>query len=569
MLRASFGTALALLGALGATAAGTLTANASPVAEPAADTFSVVSAAASASNPDQLVVVVDSPSTVAGLTARFINYGATTDAYDQVLAQQGSSVVDPTDPAQTQSTWTASIPAGSSGLALGNYTINLSGTFTDNSSGYSLADVAPFYFHATSAVTLTAANQNLSYPNTEPGLTGTVTLTNPDGTPDTDYSQLTLDIVSGNEDVSYPTVARDGTFTDPSYAPFASGSVVAEIWGYGVDEAKSAPVKFTVTDAKPTLKLKVNSVTETYGKSVTVTGTATYLSGSTAEPLAGQGLWVANQAQDWSTVATGTTGADGSFSITLPKEQAGTTLYLGTTGQPGLTPVVVPLTVNVVRPTIISGFKVSLNQYWGLTVSGCLGFVTGDASVGYFNGSGLTMQYANSTTGPWKKLFAVSANQPNTNYCGIGGIRFTASHLAPKNYAYYRVVYAGTKGATTFTPTTSATVLTWRYDDRITGFKVSPATVNAGGKLTVKGTLQYYYSGWHNYSGQLIWINLRPNGSSTWYWEVKVKTNSKGQFSATFQDPVSATWEAAFYGNNSNGVGHLSYGSSEIYVRLK
>ncbi len=37
------------------------------------------------------------------------------------------------------------------------------------------------------------------------------------------------------------------------------------------------------------------------------------------------------------------------------------------------------------------------------------------------------------------------------------------------------------------------------------------------------------------------------------------QTNAKGQFVATFKDPVSATWQAVFEGNDSNGVGHLSY----------
>jgi len=64
--------------------------------------------------------------------------------------------------------------------------------------------------------------------------------------------------------------------------------------------------------------------------------------------------------------------------------------------------------------------------------------------------------------------------------------------------------------------------------------------------------------------------SAHPKGSNpTWYWLVKVKTNAKGQFVATFKDPVSATWQAVFEGNNSNGVGHLSYGSPEVYVRLK
>jgi hypothetical protein len=567
MLRASVGTALALLGALGATAAGTLTANASPAAEPAADTFSVVSAAASASNPDQLTVVVDSPSTVADLTAKFLT-SAASDAYDQALAQQ-SSVTDPADSTQTQTTWTANIPAGASGLALGSYTINLDGTFADSTSS-TLATGAPFSFDATSAVTLAATRTNLTYPNTATGLSGTVTLTNPDGTADTDYTGLTLSIVRAGQDLEYLSVAGDGTFTDPNYAPPASQSIVAEVTGNGIESSQSMPpVDLTVTATTPTLKLKVNPVTETYGRSVTVTGTLTYPSGATAEPVSGQGIWISGQEWDLSgPLATGKTGADGSFSIAVPAQQTGTTLYAGTTANSGLAAVETPVRVNVVNPTVISGFKVSLNQYWTLSVSGCLAFGSGNTAQRFYNTSGLTVQYASSTVGPWKKLFAINGNEPVTS-CGTGGIRFTGSHVAPLNYADYRVVYAGTTGAASYAATSSNAVLTWRYIDRITGFKVSPTTVNAGGKLTVKGTLQYYYYGWRNYSGQLIWINLRPKGSSRWYWMVKVKTNSKGQFSATFQDPVNATWEAQFDGNNSNGVGHLSYGSPEVYVRLK
>jgi hypothetical protein len=98
MLRAGLGATLALVGALGATLAGSLTANASPAAEPPADTFTVVSAAASATNADQLSVVVDSPSTLASLTAQF-EVGADADAFSQVLALQ-STVTDPTESAR-------------------------------------------------------------------------------------------------------------------------------------------------------------------------------------------------------------------------------------------------------------------------------------------------------------------------------------------------------------------------------------------------------------------------------------------------------------------------------------
>ena len=99
-MRARLGTALAVLGALGAIAAGSLTATASAadsyVVPIPADQFDVVSAAASPANPDQLTVVVDSLSPVAGLTAQFLTNDV--DTYDEVLTL-ASTVTDPTGPA--------------------------------------------------------------------------------------------------------------------------------------------------------------------------------------------------------------------------------------------------------------------------------------------------------------------------------------------------------------------------------------------------------------------------------------------------------------------------------------
>ena len=461
-LRASLGAALAVLGAVGAIAAGSHAANASAADAPA-DTFTVVSAAASSANPNQLTVVLDSPSTVTGLTASFMDDGIS--EYTQGLTP-GSTAPDPADATQTETTWSANIPEGAAGLSFGSYSIDLVGTFADA-----------------------------------------------------------------------------GTYTQADAGAFNS----------------------------PTLSLKVNPVTETYGKAATVTGTLRYASGSASAPVAGGQVWVAATQSSAAALATATTTASGAFSIKLPERAAGGTLYVGSASpaSPADPPsAVVPLALKVVHPTVISSFKASLNENWGLSVSGCLGFPAADKTERIAHTAGLTVQYA-SPGGSWKKLGVINGNESD-QVCGTGGIKFSGSFGAKENYADYRVVYAGTTGATSYAATTGGAVLAWRYADRITGFKVSPTTVNAGGKLTIKGTLQYYYSGWHNYGGQTIVVYLHPQGSNpTWYWLVKVKTNSKGQFSTTFKDPVSATWQVVFAGNNSKGVGHLSTVSPEVYVRLK
>jgi hypothetical protein len=558
-LRAGLGATLAVLGALGAVAAGSHAANA---ATP--DTFTVVSAGATAGNPDQLTVVVDSPSTLDSLMAP-LSDGSSSSPYPQDLAL-GSTETDPADPSQFQTTWTANIAAGSaSGLPLGSYTVSLTGTFAD-SAQYTQSDVGSFNFFATSMVGLQASPTILTSPGGSTALTGKLVLSNPDGSLDTDYPVgASVTIQSGGTTVATLPLSSDGSYSDPDFTASASESIEAVFAGTAtIGSAVSPPVALTVDSPTTSGSLKVNPVTETYGKAVAVTGTLT--SGST--PLAGQSIWVNTTGFSNNPIATGTTHADGSFTITLPERAAGGTLYVGATSAtdaPEATTVQVAL--KVVHPTAFSGLKVTLNQYWGLSVSGCIGFPASDTTEKITHTSGLTVEYA-SPGGSWKKLGAINGNEAD-HACGTGGIEFTGSFTAPENYAYYRVVYAGTTGATSFAANNGYSVLAWRYADRITDYKISPTTVNAGGKLTISGVLQYYYSGWHNYSGQTIVIYLHPKGSNpTWYWLVKIKTNAKGQFSTTFKDPVSATWQAVFEGNNS-GVGHLSYGSPEVYVRLK
>jgi hypothetical protein len=557
-LRVRLGATLAVIGALGTLATGSHVANAAT-----ADTFTVAAAMAMDGSPDQVLVTVDSPSSFSSLTAGFSAAGSA--GYSTALTlMPGTTMTDPTDPTQTQSSWTATVPVGASGLTLGTYEIAVNATFTDSGT-YSVDNAGSFSFLAGSSATLVAANDNLAYPDASTTLSGQVTLTNPDGTADTDYSSLEVRIESGNNTIADVPVASDGTFSYP-FTPSASTDVQAEVIGNAAvsSSGPSPDLIVNVTDATPSLSLNANSATETYGKPVTVTGTLTDASAA----VEGQQIWVNTTNSAAGALATGTTTATGAFNITLPERAAGGTLYVGSADANDLTSVSEPLTLKVVHPTTISSFKTTLNQYWGLSVSGCLGFPASDKTEKITRTSGLTVEYA-SAGGSWKKLATINANEAD-HACGTGGIEFTGSYTAPENYADYRVVYAGTTGATSFAATNGNSVLAWRYDDRITNYKISPTTVNAGGKLTISGVLQYWYSGWHNYSGQTIVIYLHPKSSNpTWYWLVKIKTNAKGQFSTTFKDPVSATWQAAFEGNNSNGVGHLTAGSPEVYVRLK
>ena len=202
-------------------------------------------------------------------------------------------------------------------------------------------------------------------------------------------------------------------------------------------------------------------------------------------------------------------------------------------------------------PTVVSGFAATLNPDWRVSVHGCLSLrdrVPGSVP----SLAGLTIQYAAGPHGPWRPLGGL-ARQASLA-CGHGGLAFTGILPARLNYAYYRATYAGgtDKAGTGYLGSVSGRVLAWKYGTRISSFAISKRTVAKGSRLTVSGQLLYYSGRWRSHAGQQVLIILRPHGSGTWYWIAKSRTDSAGRFSATFTDPVSATWSAEYTGNSAN-----------------
>ena len=151
--------------------------------------------------------------------------------------------------------------------------------------------------------------------------------------------------------------------------------------------------------------------------------------------------------------------------------------------------------------------------------------------------------------------------------CGHGGLAFSGILPARLNYAYYRAMYAGgtDKAGTGYLGSVSGKVLAWKYGSRFSSFAISQQTVATGSQLTISGQLLYYSGRWRSHAGQQVLIILRPHGSGTWYWIAKSRTDSAGRFSATFTDPVNATWSAEYAGNST----HLGAIAAEKYVRLR
>ena len=402
---------------------------------------------------------------------------------------------------------------------------------------------------ATITITPDSDNYVISAANPTPVLSGTVTELAPGATSATPYASQSIIVDdSVNGDISLTTGA-DGSYSYPVSDPVPGQTITVEVPATATSMAAAAPP--VTLSAQLTLTAKLSASEVKYGTTVTVSGTVESYAAGGDTPLSGQTVQV--YAGGGELAVSTPTGANGTFSTVLPREATSLEWTVETGGGPYTTATAtLPMTVDL--PTVVTGFKATLNPFWQVSYQGCLGLATG--TPGYVPSlAGLTIQYAAGPHGPWHSLGKVPSTQ-RSYVCGDDGRTFSGVLPGLLSNAYYRAVYAGSAvsadmlgAGTGYLSSVSATIQSWRYIDRITGFKVTPHSVRKGGKLTVSGRLQYHpASKWLNLSRRTVLIILRPAGSKTWYWIRQVSTNSKGDFTATFPDPVSATWAAEFLG---------------------
>jgi hypothetical protein len=313
----------------------------------------------------------------------------------------------------------------------------------------------------------------------------------------------------------------------------------------------------------------------TYGTPVTLSGTLfdQPVAGGDYMPFPGQAVAVYSSLAPARPVATLTTGRGGSFRLSLPDEGATTTWTLvagAALGTPHEGTATAELTEAVRVPTTFPRFSVTLDQDGRLDYSGCLGLSAGVPAVAPVQLTRPALQYAARPKGPWRTLAGVALSRTP---CGNGGEEFYGRAASRLNLAYYRAYFPGCTGTlgTGYLRSASPARLAWKFADRIASFTARPATAPRKGELTVAGTLQYYYRqyhyrpAWNPYAGQPVLIILRPLGQRTWYWITQVTTGPDGWFSATFADPLSATWSAEYLGSGT----HLATIAAMIYVRVR
>jgi hypothetical protein len=541
-----------------------------------ADTTDVISVN-SASSPDDhlgsLAVDVTSTTAITSLTVHVINQDTRADVLDPAMSQTSSTY---TDWARTwDNVWTVTTPITTADLPAGDYTILVDAT---DQGGTAVTGASAGTWQYTSVPVITVSSDRLSIDYDQPtaNVTGTASLRNPDGTTTPYQGQVQVfESWAGYVPVQSDASGNFSLTMSPQYPGGGSTTVIGEVWqSSGTRVGYSNAVNLAVTQDPAKITATVTPSLVQYGSQASITGVVTY------QP-AGQTGYVpvtrtpvnlsAFRSDNFTNVpdATGGTDATGHFSIPLPQNVGtGWTLEakLGS-GNSLLSFPQVSLSENVIFTTAVTGFTTSINQHWGLSFSGCLAITTTTPGATVLPPvSNLRLQWAAGRNGPWH---TISSSIRATGSLCSHGQRFTGTASAPYNYAYYRATFLAAPIPATyhlgFHAANSNVVLAWKYADRIAGLSVSPTAVSRNGKITVKGTLQYYNSGWRNYAGQTILIVLEPAGGSTWYWIVKVRTNSKGQFAATVADPVTAHWGAYFDGNST----HLSVQAGNTYVRVR
>jgi hypothetical protein len=399
------------------------------------------------------------------------------------------------------------------------------------------------------AITITpdTGNYVMSAANPSPVVSGTITELAPGATTATPYANQSIVIAdSVKGDTSLETDGTGGYSYQPP-DPVPGETITVEVPATSTNTAAAAPPVMLSAELMLTAKLSATAVK--YGTPVTVSGTVTSYTADGDTPLSGQPVQV--YATGGQLALTTQTSGTGAFTAALPREATSLNWIVQTGGGPYTTATAtLPMTVEL--PTVITGFKATLNPFWQVSYQGCLGLAAG--TPGYVPSlSGLTIQYAASAHGPWHTLGKVPAGQ-RSYVCGDDGRTFTGTLPGQLSDAYYRAVYAGSAGgsAAGYLSSASGTIRSWRYTDRIADFQVAPHSVRQGGKLTISGKLQYRPgSKWLDLTQRTVLIILRPAGSKTWYWILQARTNSKGNFSVTFADPLSATWAAEYQGGKN------------------
>lgn len=540
------GTALALTGALVPTSAHAAAPQDTITVDQLTETGQSLEISLTASSP------------ITSLSAQLFAFGSAT------AATTITGFNPPGQGPQSSGIWTATDPipwgSGAGELPLGVYSIQV--TASDQGTTVTGVAAGTLRLLIQPSLTMTASPTTVDWAHRSVTFSGLVTGVYPDGgTSPVQGAIVTVSPLGTSGSGFTATSGADGTYS-------VTENVTGWEWqasvtgGPGVDTTTNTEQiqDLTVVPDKVKLTAAVARKDVNYGQSDKVTGTVLFKSGSTWQPLSDFPVTVEGT-RPGNGARTPITNAAGHFTATLAhlKLSDSWTVSAGEFNA-YFTGASTSENISVNWPAKITRVSERLSPFGVVSVSGCIVYKVPNAS-DFQSTAPLFVDYAAKPQGPWHVLGRIRSSWNGTQMCPVIGANWTGHFAARLANAWYRERIAA---ATGIEAATSKPVHLWKYLTRVEDFHVSARTVAKGGSLTVSGQLQENTGRWRTLSHQVVLIVLRPKGKKTWYWIAKPHTTASGHFSATFTDPVSATWSATFEG----GSRFFASGGPRVFVKL-
>jgi hypothetical protein len=442
----------------------------------------------------------------------------------------------------------------------GTYTIDV--TAGDTGGGSATNDTTPLFWLTQPTITPGTLQLTFDYQDQSVTFSGTLSLTNPDGSADTaNLAGQSLLVSDGSQSQSTTTTtggAYSTTLTptsDDNYFTVSSAATATQA------AATSSQIYVTAIEEAVAVTATASAAQLNYGQTLSITGTATYQAsaGSTYVPLPNSTvqLYAGPYYDETGPFMTATTNAAGQYSFSF-KDDGTAQWYVYAGGLPGdpqldylLSQASATMLVNVALPVKINGLRASLSPFAVLTLTGCL--VPGGADLP------LRAQYATKKSGPWITLRTVEGTTGTS--CGSGsdlGETFQYQVPVKVSSAYYRLSYPGSSD---WQPAVSAVVHESKDLTKITAFEITPRTVRKDHFVTISGRLWKYARGWHPLANQHVWIFALYKGKY-YYYTYKPKTSLSGRFKHKFAIPFTAKYFAEYMG------GKLFFASASVRLKV-
>ncbi len=415
----------------------------------------------------------------------------------------------------------------------------------------------------TASMTVTPSPASISEGSQSVTFSGTLTGLAPGSTTRVNIKNAPVDLsVNGGAASHVATTDAEGTFSytasDISQAGLYAFSVAAtKTYTSATDDVQIGTVQAVtrITD------ISVSPAHLRYGQKATLRGTVQYLLGTTWTALPGVAVQLEVGSSSLSSV---TTDNSGNFKASLPTTRGST--WLATVSASTLTQQASATgNLTIAVPLRVRSFAASLRADGEVRASGCLQVTV---PVRYGPQTTVEIQYSAHARGPWKSLGRLqlhnmarkqrSCRDANESYFS-GDIRHRLAN------AYYRADFPASDS---FLGAVSRVVHAWRYETRITSFRVSRHAVVSGHTVTISGRLWQRTNSWKPYAHRLVEYVYHVKGTSFWSKLGTSRTSARGYFRLTAV-AGKGTFVAITYVEYNGDRDHLAVRSSGIPVSIK